>query len=505
MALVLLLSACGSPLAGSSGTTGALPIPSTPAVSSCVHTDADDDDFCDGCHGSLLVYIDFYNINDLHGKFADAESHPGVDELSTYFDRAALTDDHVVLLSSGDMWQGSAESNMTKGLIITDWMNQMGFVSMTLGNHEFDWGESYIEANAELAEFPFLAINIYDRETDRQVDYCQSSVMIERGGIQIGIIGAIGNCYSSIAPDHSKNVYFKTGSDLTALVKEESRALRMRGADIIVYTIHDGYGSSNNGSLGYANAGQLKSYYDPALSDGYVDLVFEGHSHQRYLLEDQYGVYHLQGGGDNDGITHAEIAVNSVTGSFRVTQQDFLYTSVYASLPDDPVVQQLLEKYNDMIAPSNRVVGYNAAFRNSNYLRNTVARLYLEAGMKRWGDKYDIVLGGGFLSVRSPYELEAGDVTYATLQAIFPFDNELVLCSVKGSDLLSKFINTNNSNYFIARSDNRTIDPNQTYYIIVDSYTSTYAPNRLTEIERFGTAVYARDLLADYIEAGNFA
>ena len=481
------------------------PVPeTTTSRGECIHADSDDNGFCDGCHMSLIVYIDFYNINDLHGKFADADTHPGVDELSTYFNRARLSDDHVVLLSTGDMWQGSAESNMTKGKIITDWMNQMGFASMTLGNHEFDWGESHIEENAQLADFPFLAINIYDRETDTMVDYCQSSVMVEKGGVQIGIIGAMGDCYSSIAPDHTKGIYFKTGSDLTALVKAESEKLRQAGADFIVYAIHDGYGSSNNGSQQTVSGSQLRSYYDPSLSQGYVDLVFEGHSHKTYLLVDEYGVYHLQGGGDNDGITHAEIGINSITGTYSVTDREVLYTSVYDSLPDDPVVQQLLEKYAEQIAPSNRIVGYNAAYRSSDYLREIVAQLYLEAGIEKWGDEYDIVLGGGFLSVRSPYSLQRGDVTYSMLQSIFPFDNQLVLCSIKGRDLLSKFINSNNSNYFIARSDNRTIDPDGTYYIIVDSYTSTYAPNRLTEIERYGADVFARDLLADYIGEGHF-
>ena len=477
---------------------------SSSSDSVCVHSDLDDNGLCDSCRGSVIVYIDFYNINDLHGKLADADSHPGVDELSTYFNRAQLSDDHVVLLSTGDMWQGSAESNMTKGKIITDWMNQMGFVSMTLGNHEYDWGESFIAENAQLAEFPFLAINIYDRETDAQVEYCQSSVMVEKGGVQIGIIGAMGDCYSSISPDHTKGIYFKTGSELTALVKAESDKLRQAGAEFIVYAIHDGYSRSNNGSQQTVSGSQLRSYYDPSLSQGYVDLVFEGHSHKSYLLVDEYGVYHLQGGGDNDGITHAEVGINSVTGTYRITDREVIYTSEYDSLPDDPVVQQLLEKYAQQIEPSNRIVGYNAAYRSSDFLRQTVAKLYLEAGIEKWGDAYDIVLGGGFLSVRSPYDLQKGDVSYSVLQSIFPFDNQLVLCSIKGSDLLSKFIHTSNSNYFIARSDSRTIDPDATYYIIVDSYTSTYAPNRLTEIERYGADVFARDLLADHIGEGHF-
>ena len=46
------------------------------------------------------------------------------------------------------------------------------------------------------------------------------------------------------------------------------------------------------------------------------------------------------------------------------------------------------------------------------------------------------------------------------------------------------------------------IDDNATYYIIVDSYTSSYAPNRLTVIDSLGEGFYARDLLADYIGGG---
>jgi hypothetical protein len=90
---------------------------------------------------------------------------------------------------------------------------------------------------------------------------------------------------------------------------------------------------------------------------------------------------------------------------------------------------------------------------------------------------------------------------------IMPFDNTLVLCSVRGSDLNRKFINTSNSNYFIGYTDygrslKGKIDSNATYYIIVDTYTSTYGPNKLTEIARYKEGVYARDLLADYIRAG---
>ena len=48
----------------------------------------------------------------------------------------------------------------------------------------------------------------------------------------------------------------------------------------------------------------------------------------------------------------------------------------------------------------------------------------------------------------------------------------------------------------------QNIDPDATYYIVTDTYTSQYASNRLTEIARFDEITFARDLLAEYIKAG---
>ena len=104
----------------------------------CAHADADDNGLCDLCTLSVLVSVDFYAVNDLHGKFFDTDDQPGVDELTTFFKTMQATNPNTVLLSAGDMWQGSSESNLTKGLILTDWMNELDFAAMTLGNHEFD-------------------------------------------------------------------------------------------------------------------------------------------------------------------------------------------------------------------------------------------------------------------------------------------------------------------------------------------------------------------------------
>lgn len=474
------------------------------------HTDDNSDGLCDACAQSVIVYIDLYSINDLHGKFADTADQSGVDELTTYLKNVRRANENTLFLAAGDMWQGSAESNLTYGQILTDWMNELDFTAMAVGNHDYDWGEERLEANEETAEFPFLAINIFDSVTHTRVPYCDASTMVDFGEVQVGVIGAIGDCYSSISSDKTKDVYFKVGSELTALVKAESGRLRQNGADFIVYVLHDGYGKSAN-SLQSVSASDIDSYYDIALSNGYVDLVFEGHTHQGYRLRDEYGVYHLQNRGDNQGgISRAAVAINSVTLQYEVRQTELVSPAAYQSLTDDPLVENLLDKYADAVAKAETVVGTNRTQRNSSAVCNKVAELYCRLGEEVWGDTYSIVLGGGYLNTRSPYKLAAGPVKYGDLTMLLPFDNSIVLCSIQGKYLLSRFINTNNSDYYnyystYGNSVKNSIRQNATYYVVVDSYTAQYAANRLAVVSEYDPDVFARDLLADYLSSGGWS
>lgn len=485
----------GSPLAhsfnnGSCSSCGATDPSYIP--SSHTHTDTNNDDKCDGCSESVVIIFDFYAINDLHGKFCDTDTQPGVDNLATYLKDRKYYDDNVIIFSSGDMWQGAAESNLTNGKLITEWMNEMDFVSMTLGNHEYDWGEEKIRENLAVAEFPFLAINIYDKTTGKLADYCTPSVVVEMNGFQVGIIGAIGDCYSSISSDMSANVEFKVGSQLTALVKAESERLRSQGVDLIIYSVHDG-----------------DSSYDTALSNGYVDIVFEGHTHSQYVRTDANGIYHLQGGGENQGISHAEIKYNFANEKKTVTAAENVKNSVYSSFDEDPATEALEDKYADVIDMAYTVIGKVSKTQSDSALEAIVAELYLKAGLEKWGDKYNIVLGGGFLRTRSPYNLAAGNVTYSDVLSLFPFDNQLVLCSISGTYLKSKFINTTNSDYYCSYSDygnsiKNSVSSSTTYYVIVDTYTAYYSSNRLTVVDFYDEGVYARDLLAEEIKNGRF-
>ncbi len=460
------------------------------AVGNCTdkHTDADKNGICDACSADVLVEFELFAVNDLHGKFLDSSSQPGVDELTTYLKSATSKNENTLIFSSGDMWQGSAESGLTHGKLITEWMNNLDFEFMTLGNHEFDWGDQPILENLELAEFPILAINVYDSDTRSLAEFCQPSLITDLGELQIGFIGAIGDCYSSISSERSEGYYFLVGDELTELIKAESESLRAAGADLIVYSVHD---SIDN--------------YDLELSSGgYVDIVFEGHSHSKYVKLDNRGVYHLQGSGDNRGISHATISYNIATDEKKVTEAEVIESATYSSAEDDSIVATLADKYADQLAILENDLGHNDTQRNSGFLTQLVAKTYMMLAEEKWS-QYEVVLGGGKISCRSPGKLMAGSVGYDDLYMLFPFDNKLALCSIKGSDLISRYIG--NGEYAIeytqyGESVKSSIDQNKTYYIITDSYNFYYAPNKLTVVDVYDETTYARDLVADYIKNG---
>ena len=459
----------------------------TEAGEKCDHKDQNDDGKCDSCLINVIIQIDLFAINDLHGKILDNDAQPGVDELTTYLKNAQKNNPNTVLFSSGDMWQGTAESGLTFGAMMIDWMNELDFSFMTIGNHEFDWGEQYVSRNAPLADFPFLAINIYDSTTRRLEEYCQPSVMVNLGDVQIGFIGAIGDCYDSISGEMNSGFYFVTGSALTSLVINESQKLRAQGADIIVYSIHGG-----------------SSECDSSLTSGrYVDIVFEGHTHSAYSDIDAYGVYHVQGGGENSGLSYAMISYN-IANTNKDVEARVIRNSSYSTYQSDDIVDRLMEKYSDEAALLNADLGYNNSYRDRDFIDNLVAELYAKLGETYWSN-YKVVLGGGKINCRSPYFLSAGEVKYADLYSLMPFNNKLALCAIKGSTLLSRYIN--NSTYNIAyteygKSVKDSINSNDTYYIIADSYNYTYASNGLTVIEEYDATTYARDLVAAYAKAG---
>ena len=123
--------------------------------------------------------IDIYSVNDFHGAFSYSkdDEQTGFSRIATYLLNKKEENPFTVIVSAGDMWQGGIESNKTKGKIVNEAMNIATFDAMTLGNHEFDWGEEVIKENASLAEFPFLGSNLTYSSNDERPSYLKGSTI----------------------------------------------------------------------------------------------------------------------------------------------------------------------------------------------------------------------------------------------------------------------------------------------------------------------------------------
>ncbi len=469
-------------------------------------------------YDSTNVTLDFYGFNDTHGNVKDSALGVGIAKTSTFI-KNQTEGKNALLISSGDMWQGSLESNSTRGALMTEWMEYLNFTSMTIGNHEFDWGVDAIKKNADDYDLPILGINIINKTTNKRADYVAPSTVVYRGGAKVGIIGAIGNCYGSISYSQVMDVEFVLDSagshELTDLIKEESNRLRNEEqCDFIVYSFH---GDSIHND----------TYYNPELSTGgYVDVVFEGHKHVETHYLDEGGVWHFQSQADSElSINHFTVNLDTATDEFTVNfdaESDIYYMNQddKQNLAEDPGTLALINKYDNKYDFSSyySTIGYNSVVRGGNVLRQLNADLYLEKGLGKWSSyASQIVLGGGYISIRGNQQLPKGDVTYAQLYTLFPFDNDILLMKVDGGLLKDNFINSSNTNYFLSYSsyganlrDNQSqINNSSMYYVITDTYTYDYLlkwnADRIAKVDVYREGgYYARDCLADYAREGKF-
>src|SRR5262245_7216491 len=157
------------------------------------------------------VTLSIVGTSDLHGVASPRNSVGGLPLLAGYINnlRAARAADRgaVLLLDSGDTFQGDIESNLSEGALVVDAYNAMGYAAQAVGNHDFDFGSAdspgarqlpgdlrgALKARAIQAKYPFLAANLIEEATGKPADWpnVRPSVLLEAGGLKVGVVGVM--------------------------------------------------------------------------------------------------------------------------------------------------------------------------------------------------------------------------------------------------------------------------------------------------------------------------
>ena len=428
--------------------------------------------------------VNIFSINDTHGAVSTTSNVTGLDKVETLINSLETNTDYIKV-ANGDIFQGGYASNVTRGRIFIDVLNEMDFDCFVIGNHEFDWGieqvSVYKDGNLENgeADFPFLGANIAYKSTSKMPEWLEEYTIIENNGVKVGIIGVIGQgLTSSINSEYVENYTFL---DPVPIVEKLAKTLRTTmECDSVVVAIHD-YESSTN------------ERFASLSGDSKIDAIVCAHTHQKInetvTRSDNYKIPVLQSNTKN--ITVGTINLEFDESTITKTTVNHYYPSNYSS---STRIVEIINNYQDIILEGERKVGYTS----SNLSKSKLGYLAADGMVELTKADFACLNTGG---VRAT--ISSGDITMEDIYEVFPFDNNLILVEMSGSTLKSFYNAADGYLYFSNNLNINNISTSKTYTICVIDYVYNYyyyqkyfKNQKATELE-----LYIRDAVVYQIES----
>ena len=170
-------------------------------------------------------------------KNLEGKCFGGSARLVTAIAAARARSNNSILVDGGDQFQGSLFYTYYKGKVAAEMMNKMGYDAMTVGNHEFDDGPEVLRGFMDALNFPVLMSNADYSGEALLAGKLAKSVVIERGGEKLGLIGLTPQDTDELASPGA-NVIF---TDPVGAVQAEVDKLTAEGVNKIIVLSHSGY------------------------------------------------------------------------------------------------------------------------------------------------------------------------------------------------------------------------------------------------------------------------
>ncbi|HKR60377.1 MAG TPA: 5'-nucleotidase C-terminal domain-containing protein [Pyrinomonadaceae bacterium] len=390
------------------------------------------------------VQITVVGTTDLHGNiypidyYTDKADNRGLAKIATLIKRVRKENPNAVLIDSGDTIQGTPlqyyhnKKNNTPRDAMMLVMSSLHYDSMTVGNHEYNFGLKVLEKARSEAEFPWLSANSYDKGTTKT--HYKPYIVKEVSGVRVGILG-----FTTPGIPNWENVPNYVGlefHDPLAEAKKWVAELRNNErADIVVIAMHMGLeedlrtGEINPGQVPNENRAVAIAREVPG-----VDAIFMGHTHKDTPAVFLNGVLITQANHWGRHLARADFYMQRDGARWRVYAKAGRTIPVDDKVEADPDVLKLAEPYHTETQNwLSRVIGDSAEELNAREARfrdtailDLVQRVQLDAG------KADV-------SMVAPFNLDAriaqGPVTVRNIAGLYVYENTLVVLEVTGQQL----------------------------------------------------------------------
>ncbi|WP_264901950.1 bifunctional UDP-sugar hydrolase/5'-nucleotidase UshA [Vibrio sp. STUT-A11] len=431
------------------------------------------------------------HTNDNHGRFwHNSYGEYGMAARHTLIQsiRAEVAADggESILLSGGDINTGVPESDMQNAKPDFIGMNLIGYDAMAVGNHEFDNSLDILDMQAELADFPMLAANIYKKDTDGNVTderYFAPYKVFTINGLNVAVVGLTTKDTAKLVnPDNVADIYFADPQDEIKKVLQEIKD--NENVDLVFATTHMGhYHDGNHGSEAPGDVLLARS-----LEEGQLDAIIGGHSQNPVCMEPGTNEYADFNPGDDctpDQQNGTYIMQAHEWGKY-VGRADFeyfdgkLHLANYALIPvnlldesdevigeyiqPDATVQDTLRTYQEQGQELLDVVVSNTDGKlegDRNVVRSQQTNLGHLLGeayrkYKLVNADFGVMNSGG---VRD--SIQAGDITYRSVLTVQPFGNFVTKATMTGQevkDYLDVVATKSAGSGAYAQLDNITLD-----------------------------------------------
>ena len=373
-------------------------------------------------------FLRIIGTNDFHGALEPRPDPSGVRRGGAAYVGAAIDrarrecapSCETLVLDGGDMFQGTPASNLSYGRPVVDYYNRMGYAAAALGNHEFDWGVDSLRARMRQARFGILGANV--RYTDgRDVEWIRNDTIVTRGRTKIGIIGL--STVSTPTTTRAGNVVGLRFDDPAPIVDSIGRALRRRGADLVVVIAHAGGNCGRD--PGATCNGEIFDFAKKLTTR--VDAIVSGHSHS-FLNTTVNGIPIVQARSTGRAIDVLDLPLGAAaTLGPRQDVRELAADTIKPLASIDSIVQRAVARVAPLVSRHVATIPTRLGRDGPQYpLGNLIA------DAQRWAGKGDIAImnNGGIRT-----ELRAGDATYGSLFEIQPFGNTLYSLTMTGAQL----------------------------------------------------------------------
>ena len=335
-------------------------------------------------------------------------------------------DSHTLILDAGDRFTETSFYTLLKSKPLLPLFQQMPYDVITLGNHEFD--DNLSETISFLQQWPVsvVAANLKMPKDNPLSLLVKPSVIVEKAGRKIGIIGVI--TQETMVLDHPKI----SVTSISEAVSKEIESLKGKGVNIIIVLSHIGLDADQ----------QLAQDFPD------IDVIVGGHSHS-FLNNDSRisanGPYPIA---MNQGKT---LIVTSGMGGQFIGQLQLVFDSkgdileyqgntipMDSKIPNDPQairsIQQSQEEILAILSEPIITLPHGIGFSvDRNYCdKDCPIGQYLTKILHTAYPSIDgVLLNSG--SIRRGFP--AGQICYQHLIDVYPFDNSAVFIHLTGKEL----------------------------------------------------------------------